>query len=248
MIELPVNEFIRLFNLAYLGKLIGGLVHNLNGPMQNLGLDIEMANYSLKDESIAEKEKIDGIRTRLRRMEAEYEKIDYLIKSCSTKAVQNEDYFQPPPDFDEFIEQELRFLQSNLYFKHNVHTDRIFQDNPLSTRHFSIHSLLALSWFLQIIIEEIENEEVKGLIFETDFHDAFLNVTIMTREGNLSESFMNSLNEGAVLLHEKQDGEYNIELMLILMMFEKEGIRIMSRAESPGSKITISLPVRDPEG
>jgi hypothetical protein len=247
MIELPVNEFIRLFQLAYLGKLIGGLVHNLNGPMQNLGLDIEMANYSLKDESVAEKEKVEGIRTRLKRMEDEYEKIDRLIKSCSTKAVQNEDYFQPPPNFDEFIERELQFLQSNLYFKHNVRTEQVFQENPLSTRHFSIHSLLALSWFFQIIIEEIESEEVKGLTLKSAVHNGFQEMTTITREGSLSEKFMISLNK-ASSFYEGQEEDYNIEIMLILMMFEKEGIHIESRAESSGSEIKISLPIRNSEG
>lgn len=246
MIELPVNEFIRLFRLAYLGKLIGGLVHNLNGPLQNLSLDIEMANYSLKNESNDDKEKIGGISTRLKRMEEEYESIDRLIKSSSMKALHHEDKSQPLPNFDEFLQQELWFLQSNLYFKHNVRTEQLFQGNPLSMHHFSFHSLLALSWFLQIIIEEIESEEVKCLTLKTASDDAFLKISIITQEGNLSEKFMRSLNKPGSP-YERREGDYNIEITLILMMFEKEGIRIESGDESSGSNITIIFPLENVE-
>ena len=70
--EIPINDFIRLFQLAFLGKLIGGLVHNLNGPLQNLGLDMEMAKHFLKGKSSFDNETLIEFHTRLKRMEEEY--------------------------------------------------------------------------------------------------------------------------------------------------------------------------------
>ena len=47
VIEISLNGLIRLCRFASLGKVIEGLLHNINGPLQNLGMDIEMMNNSL---------------------------------------------------------------------------------------------------------------------------------------------------------------------------------------------------------
>ena len=92
--------------MASLGKLIAGLLNNINGPLQNLGLDIEMANYSLKDGSKLDNEKAQNISSRLKRMEEEFERIDRLIKASSLKTSQDEDYNNKLMNLNDYLQQE----------------------------------------------------------------------------------------------------------------------------------------------
>ena len=129
LIELSMNDLIRLYKLASLGKLIGGLVHNLNGPLQNLALDIEMTNQSIEGNHQLDNETLNNLRLRLKRMEEEFERIDNLIKISSMKS-RPEEIYHKFLNLNDFLQQELWFLNANLYFKHNVRTELKFQDNP----------------------------------------------------------------------------------------------------------------------
>ena len=81
MIKLSVKALMDLFKLASLGKQIGGLIHNINGPLQNLGLDIEMMNYSLKGEVGIDEAVVENLHIRLKRMEEEFERVNRIIRT-----------------------------------------------------------------------------------------------------------------------------------------------------------------------
>ena len=81
LVEIPLNDLTKIYKLATLGKVIGGLIHNLNGPLQNLGLDIEMTNHLLNNKLPLDNDGINNILNRLKRMGEEFEKIDQLIKA-----------------------------------------------------------------------------------------------------------------------------------------------------------------------
>ena len=245
--EIPINDFIRLFQLAFLGKLIGGLVHNLNGPLQNLGLDMEMAKHFLKGKSSFDTETIDEFHARLKRMEEEYERIDQLIKSASLKAAPDGLYNNQLMNLNEYLQEELLFLQSNLYFKHNVHTEQVYQENPPLIRVLSIHSLMALSWFLQFIIEEIEHEEIKGFALRTDFQDSKVKILLSTEERGLSERCINMLTQEGFPSDDLRDEFGAWEIMCILMVFKEEDVLVECNMQTPCPEIIITIPVQNEE-
>ncbi|MBN1625124.1 MAG: hypothetical protein JW944_01255 [Deltaproteobacteria bacterium] len=248
MVELSRKEIIRLFKLASLGKLIGGLVHNLNGPLQNLGLDMELAGYALKDSPDLDNEGVKNIRARLKRMEEEFEQIDRLIKTASVKAGQNEDDGSNNRiDINDYLQQELWFLQTDLYFKHNVQKELTFQDNPPLNFNPTRDSLIALSWFLQSLIEELEGEGVKGLTLKTVFEDLSLMIIINTKEGNPSERFMKLLKQDLSSSERIRDEDSDMGIFLALLIFDAEGIAIEADLEPSGSRITITFPIPDKE-
>ena len=39
-IEISLKEMMEILKMASLGKLMSGLIHNLNSPLQNIGMDI----------------------------------------------------------------------------------------------------------------------------------------------------------------------------------------------------------------
>ena len=166
---------------------------------------------------------------------------DNLIKISSMKSRPDEIYHKFL-NLNDFLQQELWFLSTNLYFKHSVRTELKFQDNPPLISNLPKDSMLALSWFLQAIIEELEGQEIQAMILRTSFSDSYLEITITTEDRNLSEKFIELLNQ------EISTSSLNIEnndvgMILALMIFEAGGASITSQTDPPGSNITLAMPI-----
>lgn len=242
LVELSMDDLIRLFRLTCVGKLVGGLIHNLNGPLQNLGLDLEMAIHTLKIDSLLDEGLKKDIQSRLIRMQEEYERIDQLIKISSLKADADEDYHRFL-HFNNFLNQELEFFKTNLYFKHNVHTELELQDNLPSTSNLSKDFFQAFSWFLQAVIEELESREIKVLTLKTSSDDPYLKIVIATEEGNLSENFMAPLNQAMPASNRLRVGSHNVGMVLALQIFNTMGITVTNRNDATGSIVTLTIPI-----
>jgi len=243
VIQLSIDDFIKLYKFASIGKLVGGLIHNLNGPMQNLGLDIEMAHFSLKDESKWNNNIAQNIIVRLQRMEEEHERINSLIKTTSSRSGENAELVSTLSDINEFLKQELLFLNTNLYFKHNVQTEIInITDPPLLTSSLPSNSIMALGWFLQTFIEEIERQKIKGLIIKIFSDNLNLKITFSTQEGKLSEGFMEQFKNATSISEKSKSDNMDLGIFLVLMLFKSNGTTIEYDTESSSSSIIINFP------
>ena len=97
-------------------------------------------------------------------------------------------------DISDFLRQEISFFDANLYFKHNVNKKQEYHDNPPIIRDLSKYFLLSLSWLLQIIIETIEDEQIKDFKLNTDYSDSTILITITTQNGHLPDTLVTLLN------------------------------------------------------
>lgn len=150
LVELSMGDLIGLLKLSSLGKLIGGLVHNLNGPLQNLGIDIELMRSYVMEGGHLSDDAAGRIGPRLRRMEEEYERINELILATVRKADIEEDY-QQGIDVNELLQQELSHLTANLYFKHHVTHETRFQEDLPQLMNLSEYSRIAIGGFCRPI-------------------------------------------------------------------------------------------------
>ena len=162
LFEISLNDLIGLVRMASLGKLMNGLVHNLNGPLQNLGMDMEMMLHSLTGKGLSHDDLVKNMAIRLNRMEGEFEHINHLIKTTSLRADPEDDY-QGYANLNEFLEEELSFLEANLYFKHHVRKEIHLEEDLASLTNFPKGVAMSLSWFLHALTEELEKEKLENL-------------------------------------------------------------------------------------
>ena len=118
-IEISLKEMIDILKMASLGKLMSGLIHNLNSPLQNIGMDIELAAMYLKDNKQVLNEITEKLNPRIERMENEFERINQILKR-GTINIQLDEYYLKSMTLTLFIQQVMKMLEANLYFKHNV--------------------------------------------------------------------------------------------------------------------------------
>ena len=243
LVEIPLDNLIILYRMASLGKLINGLVHNLNGPLQALSMDLEMAEYSLINKRGMDDNLAKNTGMRLKRMEEELENIKNSIKTTSIKANLDDDY-QAQMTLSHFLQQELSFLKANLYFKNNVHTELQLEDDLPLTGNLPEEVPLALSLFLQIFIEEMERQEIKNLALKACSGDSGLEITFTTGGKNLSEEFIKLLSLKIPSSQPLRVETNNMATILILALFKLGGASVATHIEPPRSSINIKIPTR----
>ena len=133
-----------------------------------------------------------NLSTRLGRMEVELERVNRLIASIPTR-LGLDGGFHEYMTLKEFLEQEMWFLMSNLYFKHRVHSELELDSNLPLLKNLPKHFPLALSWLLQAIIEEMENMKAGTFALRASSSDSGIEIRFTIKEGKLSEEFLDLL-------------------------------------------------------
>ncbi len=236
--ELSFNSLIELYKLASLGKVTGGLIHNLNGPLQNIGLDLEMTQYMLKKGAEAGGGNESNILPRLRRIEEELDRLNTIIKASSNRIMHT---YNGLLNFNDYLEQELLFFNTNLYYKHNVETTLDLGDQPPLISGLPENSILAFSWLLQRIIEEIERNKKSTLHIRTVKNGGFYEITIVTGLNDLA-SIINDMLKKDFSSDRLTAPDNESDIMLILKIFHSDGI-IIKTGKGQSADIVICFPI-----
>lgn len=239
--ELCMNDLIGLFRLASLGKVTGGLIHNINGPLQNIGLDLEMSQYIIKKAAETNGDKEKNISDRLKRIEDELERLNTMIRISSNKATQSEDGLR---NFNDYLEQELSFLNTNLFFKHNVETTLQLDESPPVTTCFPENSLLAIGWLLQGIVEDIDKTKTNTLTINTKKENSDFRILISTEKSNITKTIDDILKNTDIDSNKLIASDNESGLMLILKIFHMQGISVKAGTSQPAT-LAISIPLSD---
>ncbi len=237
---MSLQDLVKLYQFASIGKVIDGLLHNLNGPLQNLGMYIELMNHSRFASERTIPESSHQLDNRLERMEEEVDHINDLIKTTFMRANPHGDRHDCM-DLGEFLRRELSFLDSNLYFKHHVRTEIDFEEElPIVTR-LPEGVLQGLSWLMQSLVEELERQQVKQLTIKAHRIDPCWQITLTASDGSLSERFVDILNldtSGSQLLRIEHE---NYGAVLSLAVLKSDRVSVSSRIGLEESTIMVSI-------
>jgi two-component system NtrC family sensor kinase len=237
--EFSMNDLIRLFKMASLGKVVSGLIHNINGPLQNIGLDLEMSQYMVRKKADDNGGSESSIMVRLKRIEDELERLNNMIKTSSNKITQSGNGFQ---NFNELLEQELSFLNTNLYFKHNVETTLQLDATPPLTGLLPENSTLAFGWLLQKFIEEAEKLKGQKLFIKTEKNNGYYKIYIRSEITDIPDSINGILKNTNLDSDSLMVRENESDLMLILKIFHSDRITIETGKGTAG-EVVIGFPV-----
>ncbi len=101
-------ELIQASRMAFLGVYSQGIIHNLNGPLNTI---LGFSSLQCRNEPAAE------IPQRIRR---DAQRMADLISSLGRRWHRTGASSIEPLDLNEILREELRFLEADLFFKHNV--------------------------------------------------------------------------------------------------------------------------------
>lgn len=181
-----IQELIRQHYMSGIGRLMRGVAHNMNGPIQVLSIQIELLKKLMAEEgkmladlgalsfsgesgkllkNIESKQEICA--GKVGQLEEELERLhgmmDFVVNRCSASKESNTSMV----DLNEVIKDEVIFLHADLFFKHKVKkTLKLRESLPLISSRYPDLSQ-ALNHILQNAIEAVIDAEEREIIIET---------------------------------------------------------------------------------
>ena len=154
--NMPISQFSEDFLLGYfqnnmIGHLVKGIVHNMNGSIQILSMQIELSKMDIGkdletiDSSLAlsssdtlkkQLKELDAhlrkSKERLLQMEEVLNRIENMVNVIAYRDQKEEDG-QKLFSLDRMIKEELAFWNADLFFKHHVKKKTDLSDSPSLT-------------------------------------------------------------------------------------------------------------------
>jgi hypothetical protein len=239
-VEMPLERFLEIYRLVALGKLIQGLVHNLNGPLQNLGMDMEMMEHTLRSEKRLPKEYSEGFLGRLQRMEAEFDQISRLIKSSSMR-IDMEGDFLPHGNLKGLLEEEISFLNCNLYFKHNVRKEIHLSEDFTHVDGLSHDLQYALCWFIQAVVEGMDSGNGRVLHLSARKAPSALEISLCI-DGEMVGRYYKDGLQGDLPAEGSLKVEDGIGMAFPLSFLRLHGVSSVCRREPQRVEFTLTIP------
>lgn len=181
-----IQELIRQHYMSGIGRLMKGVAHNMNGPLQVLSIQVELLKKLMAEEGkiladlgalsfsgeggklrkdLENKQEICA--KKIGQLEEELERLhsmtDFIVNRCSASEESNTSMV----DLNEVIKDEVILLHADLFFKHKVKkTLKLKESLPLISARYSDLSQ-ALNHILQNAIEAVVDAEEREIIIET---------------------------------------------------------------------------------
>ena len=247
IVEMSLEDLKSLNRLAVLGRLMAGLIHNLNGPLQNIGIDLELMALQSMQEGPSNDQLAKKIEPRLQRMEGEFDAINQLVRTTSMRASMNEEY-NHYRTLNEFLEEEFSFLKANLYFKHNVQKHFDFSSKLPSFSRLFGDVPLGLRWFFHALIDELEKQKIPEIKVRTLAGDPKIHLLCSTEGGDLSEPFLKGLSLELSASQTIRIGESELGITVAVALLQQAGV-IFSTDTGPGKTVIhLQVPVLEATG
>jgi signal transduction histidine kinase len=163
--------FINRYHYSNLGNLLKGVVHNLNGSLQILSMQMELLQRTLPQGE----PKLQG---QMEKCLGQIDKFRGMLELLIQKGVHDEQDSPQALQLNEILEEELSVLYHDLFFKHQVkvHKD-LASPLPLLRGHY-VDLSQGLSNLIQNALEAMEGSPRKELTIMTRLQGNLLRVSV----------------------------------------------------------------------
>ncbi len=166
-----LSAFIDRYRYSTLGELLKGIIHNLNGSLQILSMQMELLQRAL---SHGDAKIQDQAKRCLGQIDTFKGMLDLLIQ----KGVHDEQDSPHPINVNKILEEELSLLHHNLFFKHHVRVHKELSSSLPLLRGYYLDFSQAFSNLIRNALEAMENSDPKELTLTTQVKGERLIVAI----------------------------------------------------------------------
>jgi len=173
--EKLLSAFIDRYRYSTLGTFVKGIIHNLNGSIQILSMQMELLQRML----IKEGKRIPpGIQDQVEQCLEQIDNFKTMVEGLIQKGVHEDQDTPQMIQLNDLLEEELSLLKHNLFFKHQVRSQKLFSDPLPPLKGYHVDFSQGFFNLIQNAIEAMENSSRKELTLITEKKDDQIKVVI----------------------------------------------------------------------
>ncbi len=237
-------ELINEHKLAAIGQLAAGIAHNMNTPIAVIQGNAEL--LQIKHPDLEEPKKILSQTNRMNKL------IEILIQKGRKEQLKERGKI----DINELLEQELEFLNANLFYKHKI--EKIFEPEENIPSIYGLYSDFSQS-FLNIIqnsIDAMYESQKRQLKVKTRQEDATIVVSISDTGCGIPEEIKPRIFEpffttkptdiqDSVVIHPNLPRGTGLGLSLVHNLLSPYGVKIdFESRPNEGTTFYLRIPVK----
>jgi signal transduction histidine kinase len=184
------SAFLDRYRYSTLGSFVRGIIHNLNGSLQVLSMQMELLHGALAEEG----DKLSSsLNVKMRQCQEQLDKLKAMVEVLTQKGIHEEQEASQPIYLNNLLEEELSLWHHNLFFKHHIKVVKSFSPQlpPLQGHYLDFSQ--GLSNLLQNAVEAMAETPSKELFVATSVRDNQVHVIIRDTGCGISEEIKPNL-------------------------------------------------------
>ena len=165
------SALIERYRYSNLGVLLKGVIHNLNGSLQILSMQMELLQRMLAKDD-------DKVQDQVEKCLGQIDKFKGMLDLLIQKGVHDDEDTPQTVHLNELLEEELSLLHHNLFFKHQVRVHKDLASSLPSLKGYYLDFSQGLSNLIHNALEAMEDSSRKELTLITKTKENQILVTV----------------------------------------------------------------------
>jgi len=169
------SAFLDRYRYSTLGSFVRGIIHNLNGSLQILSMQMELLQGAL----LKEGDKINSsLNVKMAQCQEQLDKLKAAVEVLMQKGIHDENETSQSIDLNDLLDEEVSLWHNNLFFKHHIKVRKSFSPQlPLLQGRY-LHFSQGLSNLIQNAVEAMEESSTQELFVATSSREDRVQVMI----------------------------------------------------------------------
>jgi len=178
------SAFLDRYRNSTLGSLVKGIIHNLNGSLQVLSVQLELLQGTL----LKEGDKISpSLNVKTGQCLEQLDKMRAILETLMGKGTHDDQEGPQAIYLNDLLEEELALQHHNLFFKHHIQAVKSFSRPLPPLKGYYLDFSQGLSNLIQNAVEAMEQTPTKELVVATFVRDGQVQVMIRDTGCGISE-------------------------------------------------------------
>jgi signal transduction histidine kinase len=245
--ELLLAQYIERYRHSEAGRLVKGIVHNMNNLLHTLSMQVELLRRRMVSlASIGEPEKFRQEKERclgkIDEVTGELARLNDLIANIISKGIHDQSQEPGPVDLNALLSEELTLRYADMFYKHKVEKKIELEPGLPPVYGFHVDYAQALGAIIQNALEAMEGAERREMSITTAQENGRVVVRVRDSGCGLANANAERIFEPLFTTKDTANGHAGLGLYLARTLLSAYGGEITATGGAEGATVSISVP------
>ncbi len=247
--ELLLARYVERYRHSEAGRLVKGVVHNMNNLLHTMSMQVELLKRRLTNlGTIADGNKFAQEKERclvkIDEVAGELARLNDMIAIIIAKGIHDESQTAGPVDLNALLGEELALRYADMFYKHKVEKRVELAQGLPAVHGFHVDFAQALGAIIQNGLEAMESAERRELVIATGQEDGRVVVSVTDTGCGLPNGGCERAFEPFFTTKAASGGHAGLGLFLARQLLAAYGGEVSLATGPEGTTVRISLPGR----